>query len=589
MSSHREKAAQALRHHQSGALVEAELLYRAVLAVRPDHADSLYGMGVLARGSGRAEVAVAFIGRAIRSRPEAGHYYVDLGLALRELGHLEPARAALAVAVLRVPDDPRARLGLAMALDALGRDGEAADQAEAAIRLDGQGGDVAAWHLLATLQGRLGRLDEAEAAFRRTMALRPQDPAPVANLGGLLFERGRLDEALLLLREAARLGDPTAATRSNLGLVLMALGQLVEAEQELAAAADLAPDQDGILVNQASLLIELGRGDEADRCLERVLQQADPGSADAARARFNRSTIRLGEGRLSEGWVDFEARRGLLPRPAVALPDWDGGVLPPGGTVLLTVEQGLGDALQFLRAVPAASERAPVILVLPPPLLRLGRSLHSDRCRVVADGDPAIAICSVQASLLSLPHLLQQWAPAPVAPYLQAPAAELARWRDWTGRLPGLRVGLCWAGSPGYRFDRRRSIPRAALQPLVGIPGVTLVSLQPGAGPDPDLVAPHVPLDDLATTAGLLACLELVISVDTSIAHLGGALGRPVWLLNRYGGDWRWRDGLLDPDGRSLLYPSVRQFRQARPLPPEQAWQEPVARVAAALRLAAAR
>ncbi|MGI4744646.1 MAG: tetratricopeptide repeat protein [Janthinobacterium lividum] len=589
-------AAEAQRHHRAGILDQAERLYREALAVQPDHADSLHGLGVLARGNGRNDLAVGLIGRAIAARKEVAYYYVDLGLALRDLGHAEEARAALQVAVLRDPDDPRGHAGLALALETLGRLDDAVASLRSAVTLAPD--DAQAWHRLGADLGTLGRLDEAEAAFRRTVALLPDDPSALANLGGLLFERNRLDEAADLLRQAVGAGPPTAATLSNLGLVLMAKGELVEAERLLDAAANLAPAEDAILVNRGSVLVDLGRFGDAEACFGTVEARSPFGSDVAARARFNRATVLLataGPGRLEQGWALFESRRTLLPAPANSLPDWDGLALPNHAPLLLHAEQGLGDAIQFLRYVTLASRRARILLALPDALFGLAACLASDRCRPVRLHDSETRLCVVQASLLSLPHLLGQPAVPPFVPYLRGSPDEAASWRDWVGSLPGLKVGLSWAGSPSYRFDRRRSLKLAALAPLGGVPGVSFISLQQGEAarenpPDGMVLArPPAPLADLGATAALIEQLDLVVSVDTAIVHLAGALGRPVWLLNRFGGDWRWQDGFTGPDGSSLWYPSLRQFRQQEPLAPSLAWQDPIGRLVEALHVQASR
>ncbi len=409
----------------------------------------------------------------------------------------------------------------------------------------------------------------------------------------LLFERGRLDEAEALLRGAASGAEPTAETVSNLGLVLMATGQLLEAERALARAAVLAPELDGVVVNRGSILAELGRHEEAEDCFLAVEARAAAGSVDAARARFNRATVLLATGRHREGWDAFEARRTLVSPAPSRLPDWDGRALPDGQAVLLHAEQGLGDAIQFLRFVRAAAARAAVFLLLPEPLRPLASRLLSPRCRLATAGQPD-GNCVAQASLLSLPFLLGTGAPVPDGPYLAVPDAALpeADWLD--GRPAGFVVGLSWAGSPDYRFDRRRSLRLDQLGCLAGLPGIRFVSLQQGAAarqPAPEGLAierpPGAPAS-LSGTAALMARLDLVVTVDTAIGHLAGALGCPVWLLNRYGGDWRWQHGNVLPDGRSAWYPTLRQFRQSEPLPPDLAWQATLAELAQALRAAAA-
>jgi len=601
-----EATAAAFRAHEAGDLAGAERLYRAALAIVPDHAEGLHGLGVLARGAGRSDLAIAFIGRAVAARPEAAHFYINLGLALLDQGHADEARAALHVAVLRNADDPRAQAAHALALEQLGRDAEAQDAASRALslgrrlrmevpgaeaiqgRLQAKGGedaaalasfrravaeapeDVASWQALALAASRLRALDEAEAAFRRVATLRPEDPAAQANLGAFLFERGQLGEARAHLRQAVRSGVPTAATRSNLGLVLMAEGALGEAERQLAEAATLAPGDSGILNNHGTVLADLGRFEEAEGCFQRACAVSVSGSVEQARATFNRGTVLLATGRLREGWAAFEARRALLPAPAATLPAWDGSSLAGGRWLLLEGEQGLGDAIQFLRYAPLAAARVPVVLRLPEALRQVAATLAGPSLRIIAAEDGVPEECGAWASLLSLPHLLALDALPHFAPYLSAKGAP----------GDGFSVGLCWAGNPNYRFDRRRSMARETLEPLLATPGVSFVSLQQDC-PLTDEAPPH--FADFAALAGRIAGLDLVVSVDTAVAHLAGAMGKPVWLLNRFGGDWRWQAGFTAPDGSSLWYPSLRQFRQPAPLPPEVAWVAPVASIAAEL------
>ena len=615
-------SAAGLAYHGAGRLADAERLYRDALALRADEPDALHGLGVLFLAAGRSGLAIALIGRAVRVRPDAATYHVNLAHALRDQGHVEEARAAARVAVLRDPDDPRGHLALALALEALKRGPEAIAAAADAVRHDpahgtsattvpgasallgrlhlhaGEAdpalrflraaaaetpGSAAAAHALAAALGALGRTNEAAVAFERVVALAPDDPAAWANLGGALFELNRLDEALAALRCAVAAGPASAATRSNLALVLMALGRLPEAERELAQAAATAPEADGILINRGSILADLGRHDEAEHCLLVVEARTDPRSIDHARARFNRATVLLATGRHAEGWAAFEARRVLVPPPPTALPEWDGQPLPDNGAVLLHAEQGLGDAIQFLRYVTQAAFRAPVHLALPDALLRLADCLRSPRCTLAGPSDPVPLDCVAQASLLSLPHLLRLGSVPPAVPYLAARKDAPTLVTD--GRLA---VGLCWAGNPGYRHDRRRSLRLEQLAPLADVPGIALVSLQAGAAaaqpapPGLNLVRPPPPRD-LADTAAVIAGLDLVISVDTAIAHLSGALGRPTWLLNRSGGDWRWQGDWQDGIGHSLWYPALRQFRQSTVLPPEQAWPPVIATLVEAL------
>ncbi len=597
----RQLAAQAALHHRARRHAEAERLYREALSLSPGHAESLHGLGCLAHEAGRPDLAIGLIGQAVAVAPEIAGYTLSLGLALLDRGHLEPARAALHVASLRAPDDPRAHRALAQALSRLGR----LDEAEASLRLAlrlapndasawlllggvlrGRGAaaaaiaafaetvrltprDPLAWHALAAAHGAAGALDPAEAGFRRVAELLPQDAAAQANLGTALFAQGRLQPARDRLLRALALAPRNAATLSSLGLVLMGLGETGEAEAVLAQAAELAPDDDAVAVNHGTALAALQRSAEAEARFRAVLRH-DPA---APQARFNLATLMLARGALAEGWAGFEARLGLIGGAAPSeLPRWD-GVPRADGAVLIRAEQGLGDSIQFLRWVAPAAARVALALELPAPLLRLvreSRLFDPARVRLLQAGeaapDEAAVACTAQAPLLSLPHLLGE--PAPPAMTLRADPQAVQAWRC---RLPpGRRVGLAWAGSASYRFDRSRSVALHILAPLARVAGVRFVSLQQGpaaaqAAAPPDgmvLTVPQPGPGDLADTAALIGALDLVISVDSAIAHLAGSLGAEIWLLDRFGGDWRWGEGFRA--GRDW-YPSLRRFGQLAP------------------------
>ena len=605
---------QALRHHRGGRAAEAERCYRAVLVLAPGDAESLHGLGCLAHEAGRPEVAIGLIGQAVAAAPERAYYLISLGLALLERNHVEEARAALHVATLRDAADPRAHRALGQALSRQGRLAEAEASLRTALALDPASaacllalggvlrargdlvgavaafdaasrrapGDALAWHALASAQASLGALLPAEAAFRRAAALLPGDAAAQANLGTALFGLDRLEEARATLLRAQALAPDNAATLSSLGLVRMGLGETLEAERVLARASGLAPSSHAIAVNHGTALAALERRDEAEARFRAVLA-ADPSDAQA---RFNLGTMLLARGALAEGWAAFEARLALAGRgvAASAQPAWDGAALE-AGRVLIRAEQGLGDTIQFLRWVAPAAGRAKLALELPPSLIRLVADaglFEPARVRLLATGEPAPEDCVAEASLLSLPHVLGL--AVPPAMTMRADAAAIC---SWQARLPpGFRVGLAWAGSASYRFDRARSVTLAQLAPLAGVAGVQFVCLQQGPAAAQALTppvgmalfVPEAPFADLAETAALIGALDLVISVDTVIAHLAGALGKPVWLLDRFGGDWRWGGGLARG---AVWYPALRRFTQREPT---SSWAEAVVLLADTIR-----
>lgn len=585
--------AAALAQHRQGRLEEAERLYRALLEARPDEAEALHGLGCIAHAAGRPDIAIGLIGQAVAHAPQVAAFGVSLGLALLARGHLEEARAALHVAVLRepglveghrahaqallrlgraaeaeaslrraaalAPREAPIRLALGQLLQSAGRLDEALDSLRAATELDPWA--PLAWHALAALRGARGETAAAELAFRKVAGLLPQDAAAAANLGSALWARGQYEAALAEFTRSLGLAPDVAASLSGLGLVLMALARPLAAEARLAEAARLAPQDPSVAINHATALAALERDDEAERVLEGVLAR-HPAQPEA---RFNRAALRLARGARRSGWRDFEARRQLPgAAPGSSLTEWQGEARHDGA-VLLRAEQGLGDGLMFLRWLPLAAGRAPLVAALPAPLLRLARQsgLPAD-CVPLETLDAADPPgCVAQAGLLSLPALLEAPDPPPPVP-LRVDRLEAEAWRAALAGEPArLRVGVVWAGSGAYRFDRARSLPLGRLSPLARVRDVLFVCLQQGpeaAAAPPDgmrLWRPDPPPADLAATAALIAGLDLVIGVDTAVVHLTGSLGVPVWLLDRFGGDWRWRRGFAHGQA---WYPGLRRF-----------------------------
>lgn len=402
----------------------------------------------------------------------------------------------------------------------------------------------------------LGYADDALADFERVLALRPDNPNPWSNQGNALMQLGRFEAALESYDRALALDPRHLDALRNRGVVLQCLRRFAEARA------------DGARV-------------QADR-------------PDDPEMRYNASLVHLAMGEFETGWLLHEARwamRGMrADRRDFAQPRWHDGT---AGTVLLWSEQGLGDTLQFCRYAPLVGERHDVVLQVPPSLVRLLRSLPRVRA-VTATNDPVPAF-DAHCPLMSLPLAFctrLDTIPATI-PYLHAEPDQVAHWRARLAPLEGLRVGLVWRGNPrptnpaANAIDRRRSLTLTQFAPLGRVPGVTLVSLQKANDSVVERVPPGITLndwtdelEDFADTAALVTVLDLVITVDTAVAHLAGALGRPVWILNRYDACWRWLDGRTD----SPWYPTARLFRQPR----AGDWDSVIDEVGAALvRLAA--
>ena len=492
----------ALQHHQAGRLQDAERLYRQVLAVDPRNADGLHLLGMVACQMGRADQAADMITRAITINPTEASYHANLGIAFKQLGRLAEAAACYRRALTLWPDFPEAHNSLGNVL------------------------------------GDQGRPDEAAACFRRALALRPDYPEAQNNLGTVLQEQGRLDEAVGCFRKALALRPDYAEARGNLGNALRVQGRL----------------------------------DEADTCFRRALQLRP----DDPEAHYDLALLLLARGDMAAGWQEYEWRwnrsEAMQARRNFAPPQWRGEAAA-GRTLLIHAEQGFGDTLQFCRYARLAADRGlRVVMEVQQPLVRLLRTLACVDL-VVGRGEE-LPDFDLHCPMLSLPLALGTTVttiPA-AASYLHADPLQVAAWRTRLAAMAnqGPRIGLAWAGNPCRHspalaaVDRRRSIAPERLAPLFDLPGVQFFSLQKGGPAAPG----HVPLTDcmdemadFADTAALIANLDLVISVDTAVAHLAAALGKPVWLLDRFDPCWRWLTGRRD----SPWYPTLRLYRQPRP------------------------
>ncbi len=428
-----------------------------------------------------------------------------------------------------------------------------------------------------------GELERAESGYRSALGVASEHPLALHYLGVILYQRHRIDEAMPLLERAAAAVPAEPEFQNNLGLALAAADRNDEAIAAYRRTLTLKPDHAVAWNNLGLALQASNRLSEAISAYRKALAVAP----DFAQAHWNLSLALLAHGEFAEGWREYEWRLsiGELGKHArtYASPRWDGSARP-GLTLLILAEQGLGDALQFIRFATMLAQRGiRVVVVARPPLVSLLASVAGVAMAVGPD-DP-VPRHDAHIPLLSLPGALGI-GPADIpsrVPYVAAAterrvqaAAELEPYR---GRL---KVGLAWAGNPANANDRRRSMPPATLAPLLDAPGTAWFSLQrpqedaatataAGAG-----ALVRLPLrSDFAGTAALVAELDLVISVDTSIAHLAGALAKPTWILLPFAPDWRWRLDRAD----SHWYPTARLFRQPEP----GAWDAVVSDVVAAL------
>ena len=436
-----------------------------------------------------------------------------------------------------------------------------------------------ALHLIGVVRQQQGRDAEAIAFIDRALALRPDNAAALSNRALSLRALGRAHEALACCDRALAVKPDFADAHNNRGLALAALKRPAEALKSYEAALSHAPAHIDALNNCGIALFEVNRLDEALVCFDRVLALR-PGHVHGS---WNRAQVLLLMGDFARGWPEHEGRLASNPRlkRGFTQPLWLGDAPLAGRTILLRAEQGLGDTIQFCRYAPMVAARgARVVLEVQRPLVDLMRTLDS-AIEVVARGD-ALPEFDLHCPLLSLPLAFKtELTTIPArTPYLRAPAGAI----DWKSRLGTKRprIGLVWSGNPGHKRDATRSIPFYALMPLLDI-DASFVSLQKDVRASDAALLKQTgqvvdvadSLTSFAETASLIATLDLVISVDTSAAHLTGALGKPLWLLLPQVPDWRWLMGRDD----SPWYPTARLFRQDT----TRAWGGVVARIRAVL------
>ncbi len=567
----------AVRLHQSGRLDDALALYLRLLAWQPDQADAWHFLGALLRQRGRGGLAVALIARAITLEGARAVYHSNRGVILDEIGRFEEALVSFEAALRLNPADVAAHQGRGTILSRSGRPGEALASYDAALSLKPD-------HVLAHANrgialNDLGRREQSLVAFATALCLKPDYADAYSHRGTVLSLNGLADEALVAFETALRLRPDHGEGHANRGTILNDLGRTGQALAATGAAIGLQPGHARGYFNRAAVLARLGRVDEAVACLEAAIRL----TPNYAEARYKLSLLRLLMGDFAAGWAGHEWRRqGAFARTQLKDTLWGGEDLA-GRTILLHGEQGFGDTLQFCRYAPRVAERGgKVILRAPRPLLSLLSGLEGV-ARVVAEEDAAPPF-DLHCPLMSLPWLFGtrvESIPADV-PYLRPDEAVRARWAERLGEQDKPRVGLVWAGSPAHGNDRNRSVPFADLAPLWGVGGVRWFSLQMGerrsdlAGAPPGLIEDLSPyLGDFSDTAAALSRLDLLLTVDTAVAHLAGACGCAAWVMLPHVSDWRW---LLERSD-SPWYPSLRLFRQAG----RGSWGNVVADVALAL------
>lgn len=534
---------QAMQHLRAGQADDAKSICTQILVLQPREANALHLLGLIAHSKGEKEEAANLIRRAISISPNAPAFHSNLGQVLLSLGRENEALTALQRALELRPESAEILCNLGNLLVFLNRPSEAVPLLEKAIALKPE--DAPSYSNLGNAQRLLGQTGPAIQSLDRAVRLSPNSTEYQNNLGNALHDAGRIEEAIIAFERAIALQPQSAEAHNNLGTSLRQLGKWNQALGEYRQAIALQPEY--------------------------------------AMPHFNLGLMLLMLGQFEKGWQENEwrwkVREHRLDPDRLPMPMWDGSDLN-GRTLLLYTEQGFGDAIQFVRYAELLANRGgKIVLQCHAELKRLFLPL-AGLAQVSSRDEPA-PTADLRCPLLSLPLLFKTELhniPASI-PYLHANPERVEKWSHRLAPDGRRRVGIAWAGRPTHRNDRERSISIQQLAPLAKN-NVRFISLQKGTV---DASGPLKyddwtnELTDFAETAALIENLDLVICVDTAVAHLAGAMGKPVWVMLPYVADWRW---LLDRTD-TPWYPTMRLFRQTH----RQDWTAPIEQIARELDL----
>lgn len=560
---------------QAGRYGEALALFDQILLHHTDHVEALNGAGAVAWQGGDVGRALEYLDKAMCAHPNHPQAYLNLGVILEHHGRLDEAGNAYKAALQANPNLTRAHLNLGNALLGLGQNTDAVAAFDQALLLEPANTDALNNKALALKAA--GQMDAAEATLRIAVVVDPHSEQSWTNLGLVLRLGGKPEEALQAYNQALKINPTSIKAQNNLAVLHRWDGRLDAAEAVCRSLLTVHPNVVEVLNNLGDILQAQGKIEEAQEAFERVLSIAP----NHPEGHHNLAVLMLLKGDFEKGWKHYEwrwlAKEFPSERRNFPQPLWTGEPLA-GKSILLYVEQGLGDALQFVRYAPLVHALGGnVIIECPPSLTRLFETVV-DVAQVVSRGEE-LPVFDVQCPFLSLPGLLSpsvERIPATV-PYLGVSEADAQVWQERLKDVGGLKVGLVWAGSPHHTNDRERSIALKKLISLAGVQGCTFINLQIGSSAeqvqevDWPMIDCSTHISDYADTAALVAQLDLVITVDTSVAHVAGALNIPVWVMLPHAPDWRWQLERSD----TPWYPSMTLYRQ----PKRGDWQSVIAGV----------
>jgi len=560
--------ATAAEHRQEGRLDQARILYEHVLELQADHPDALHHLGLMAYEAHQWDMAQTYLKRAIITHPRVPEFYNTYGVVLAATGQLDNALLAYTQAITLRPAYTDAYNNMALTLSTQGHHLKAVEHLKQAIK-HSPDSSVTYYNLANTLH-HLDSDHEAIDHYQQALRLDPNLVQAHVNLAGLLQQKSRHAEAIACYKQALDVQPDQPNILHDLGNALKGCGDYDEAISTFEEALSLHSQYPQALNSLGVAYKESGQCDLAVACYDKAIAL----QPDYADAHWNRTLALLLKGDMTQGWshyqVHYEALKTKTIAPRDDHPLWDGAPLK-GQRILVRFEQGLGDNLQFIRYLPRVKQHGgTVIYEAKPALHALLEEFEGIDELIEITADQKVSVeCDVQISLMDLPRVFNTTLdniPADV-PYIKPDPKRIAAWED-TFVHPDMKVGLVWAGSPFHRNDRNRSCQINAMAPLAHTQGVHFYGLQTGlaaqeAQTHPDIHFPNLGhrLQDLSDTAAAITHLDLVISVDTAVLHLAGALGKPAWGVLPYAPDWRW---LLDRDD-TPWYPTLKLFRQTKP------------------------
>jgi len=544
---------------------DAEASYYHVISLNPDHANAWSHLTTIYRRLSRWDEAAKSCRRAIELAPAEPELAYALGNILLEQRQWTEAAMAFRQALAKKPRYPEAFNGLGQALKGTRKYEEARAAFEQALSLRPRFLE-ALFNLGITFQA-LERWLDAVATYQRALAIAPGSVEVLGNLGNSLWSAREFSAALIVHQKVLSLRKDHAPSHNGLGNALLGLKRFPEAKAEFERALVLKPEDPATLCNLGNVYLAQNQLDAAIGFYRRALQH-QPGFRQAT---FNEGLVLLLKGDLAAGLPKYELRWVLKQQVVEDQPpreNWQGDLPVDGKTLLVCCEQGLGDTLQFLRYVPLLIARGAKVILRIQETLRPLLSTMAD-VTLVSAVDDNLPPFDYYCLLLSLPLAFRTTLttiPASI-PYVHAPAAKVASWKERLARHPSRKIGVVCSGNTQHRNDYNRSCPLAAFKPLAAAGALFLLQkeIRPAdsvtLATSPEFVDLSSELNDFTDTAAIIANLDLVIAVDTSVVHLAGAMGKPVWVLLPFAPDWRWMLGRSD----SPWYPTMRLFRQPAP------------------------